>query len=97
MPLTRRAASVPAPSQALTVVNGSDVQKAETASSGDDILATLLSLALHSKDRAFLLGSLRCLATLAANERNELAFVEVTLPDGQLSPGLLHRCGSCCL
>uniref|UniRef100_V5EXE6 RFX-type winged-helix domain-containing protein n=1 Tax=Kalmanozyma brasiliensis (strain GHG001) TaxID=1365824 RepID=V5EXE6_KALBG len=91
--LTRRAASVPAPSKALSIANGSDATKADTApTAGDDIFATLLSLALHSKDRAFLMGSLRCLTTLAANDRNEVAFVEVTLPNGEQSPGLLQRC-----
>lgn len=66
--------------------------KTDATTASDDIFATLLSLALHSNDRAMLLGSMRCLTTMAANERNELAFVEVTLADGQQSPGLLQRC-----
>lgn len=96
--LTRRAASKPPNSKALPLVNGhsaasdpSQLTK-DDASPGDDIFASLVSMALQSSDRALLLGSLRSLATMAAIENNEAAFVEVTLPDGQQSPGLLQRC-----
>ncbi|SNX87346.1 uncharacterized protein MEPE_06056 [Melanopsichium pennsylvanicum] len=93
--LTRRAASTAAISTALSLIDGQDSEKApkeDVSSPGDDIFASLLSLALHSNDRAFLLGSLRCLSTMAALERNEAAFVEVTLQNGEQSPGLLQRC-----
>ncbi|SPO29328.1 uncharacterized protein UTRI_06277 [Ustilago trichophora] len=98
--LTRRASSTASTASAMVLANGHDTAsdpanlaaKEDGSSPGDDIFATLLSMALHSNDRAFLLGSLRCLTTMAAIERNEAAFVEITLPDGQQSPGLLHRC-----
>ena len=98
--LTRRAASTTSASRSLTLTNGQDnipdqvapAAKQDTPSAADDIFATLLSMALHSNDRAFLLGSLRCLTSMAAIERNEPAFVEVTLPTGEHSPGLLQRC-----
>ncbi|KAI3477584.1 hypothetical protein L1887_60624 [Cichorium endivia] len=93
--LTRRAphASSNPPSANGTLSHSAEARPPTSANSpGDDIFALLLSFALHSKDRAFLLGSLRCLGTMAANERNEAAFVESTQPDGQQSPGLLQRC-----
>ncbi len=93
--LTRRApnASSNPPSANGSLSHSAEARPPTSANSpGDDILALLLSCALHSKDRAFLLGSLRCLGTMAANERNEAAFVESTQPDGQQSPGLLQRC-----
>lgn len=97
--LTRRAASTTTASTASATVNGHGTAldttkstKDEVAAPADDIFATLISLALRSNDRAFLIGSLRCLTTMAANERNEAAFVEVTLPNGQQTPGLLQRC-----
>ncbi|TKY87922.1 hypothetical protein EX895_003018 [Sporisorium graminicola] len=94
--LTRRAATVPPTpiSTALAAASGKDTVpvKVDGPSAADDIFATLISLALKSNDRAFLLGSLRCLSTMAAIERNEVAFIEVTLPHGQHSPGLLQRC-----
>lgn len=99
--LTRRAASAASTStsKALAIANGKDAtadkavpSKADAASAVDDIFATLITMALKSNDRALLLGSLRCLSSMAAIERNEVAFVEVTLPSGQHSPGLLQRC-----
>ncbi|GAC97988.1 hypothetical protein PHSY_005576 [Pseudozyma hubeiensis SY62] len=97
--LTKRAAAVDSTVKGLTLINGkrdaadkAEGAKHEAALLGDDIFETLLSLALRSNDRAMLLGSLRCLTTVAANERNEVAFTEVTLANGQQSPGLLHRC-----
>ncbi|CBQ70037.1 conserved hypothetical protein [Sporisorium reilianum SRZ2] len=96
--LTKRAASVPcssiSTSEALAIVGGKDAvpTKADAPSAADDMFATLISMALESNDRALLLGSLRCLSSMAAIERNEVAFVEVTLPNGQHSPGLLQRC-----
>ncbi|SOV04132.1 uncharacterized protein UDID_08071 [Ustilago sp. UG-2017a] len=97
--LTRRATSGASAISASTTLNGHETAlttpkavNEDATSPADVIFATLLSLALHTNDRSFLIGSLRCLTTLAANERNEAAFVEVTLPNGQQSPGLLQRC-----
>ncbi|EPQ27161.1 uncharacterized protein PFL1_05442 [Pseudozyma flocculosa PF-1] len=58
----------------------------------DEIFLQLLDMAHNSADRAFLLGSLRCLSAMSASERNESAFVEAELPGGRQSPGLLTRC-----
>ncbi|KAN0063811.1 hypothetical protein ACQY0O_003862 [Thecaphora frezii] len=58
----------------------------------DEIYLQLLDMVHHSPDRAFLIGSLRCLSAMAASERNEAAFVEATLAGGWQSPGLLNRC-----
>ncbi|PWZ03444.1 hypothetical protein BCV70DRAFT_197655 [Testicularia cyperi] len=58
----------------------------------DDIFVHLLHMAHHSTDRAFLLGALRSLSSLAANDRNEAAFIERSSSDGTQSPGLLWRC-----
>ncbi|KAJ1026349.1 hypothetical protein NDA16_002436 [Ustilago loliicola] len=97
--LTRRAATGTSVPSAPATVNGHDTAsstlkstKEDVVAPADHIFATLLSLALHSNDRAFIIGSLRCLTTMAANERNEAGFVEVTLPNGHQSPGLLQRC-----
>ena len=97
--LTRRATDAISASAALTLTTGhatvkqqAEAAKEDASSPGDDIFATLISTVLHSNDRAFLLVSLRCLTAMASVERNEAAFVEVTLPGGQQSPGLLHRC-----
>ncbi len=95
--LTRRAAGV-ASTTSLVLANGfsssSTLPKStkDDSNPGDDIFAVLISLAKDSNDRAFLLGSVRCLTTMAAIERNEAAFIEVTQPNGEQSPGLLQRC-----
>ena len=92
--LTRRVVATAATSTASALTNGHEGAKStrQVAAPGDDILTSLISLTLSSNDRAFLLGSLRCLTTMASIERNEAAFVEVSLSSGQQSPGLLQRC-----
>lgn len=61
--------------------------------SADMIFARLLHFVHYATDRALLVAALRVLSVLAANERNETAFIEAELDGGRsLSPGLVRRC-----
>ena len=63
----------------------------KTGRAAHSIFMRLLHFANHSSDRAIVVASLRCLSIMAANDKNEHAFIESEM-DGKLSPGLLRRC-----
>ncbi|MCO5589594.1 hypothetical protein L7F22_043562 [Adiantum nelumboides] len=95
-----------AEAELLSKENGADSTanvKRSTAVHVSDHLFNLLVWQLHTTDdRSVLLGCLRCLGALAADERNEKVFLEVDIPTVEndepgpikrvSSPGILRKC-----
>ncbi|PWN36095.1 uncharacterized protein FA14DRAFT_172673 [Meira miltonrushii] len=95
-----------AEAESLSKEDGADTAaniKRSTAVHVSDHLFSLLVWQLHTTDdRSVLIGCLRCLGALAADERNEKVFLEVDIPTvntgepGPIkrvsSPGILRKC-----